>query len=109
MPFILGLEENEEQAIINESQARKKIVLCNITFLLVTFVCALLNYVGQEHGIWICRYIRPLQGVPFILLVGTLSYSKDKLKKWTNRPGFNNVRERKLSFLSVLIFISYCF
>ena len=90
-------------------KSRKNLILCNITFLLVTIVCTLLNYVGQVHGIWICRHIRPLQGVPYILIAGTLSYSKNKLKNWTNKPEFNNVRERKLSFLSVLIFISYFF
>ena len=99
MPYILGLEHIEEQAIINERKARKKLNTCNIAFLLVTIVCVILNYVGQEHEVWICQQIRPLQGVPYVLLALTLSYSKARLKIWIRKPGFSYVRERKLSFL----------
>ena len=60
MPYILGLEHNEEKAIINEKRTRRKLVVYNITFWLVTIVCVLLNYAGQVHGIWICRQVRLL-------------------------------------------------
>ena len=107
MPYILGLVDNEEKALMDERKARRNLKVCNFSFILFVTLCIGLNFLGQMDGLWICRRIRPLQGVPYILLAGILSFSMCRVSSFTRHPVLRRFNNRKLVYLSVLIFISY--
>ena len=60
MPYILGLVDDEERALMDERKARCKLKACNFGFVLFAVLCIGLNFWGQMEGLWICRRIRPL-------------------------------------------------
>ena len=109
MPHILGLDENEERAVRNERIARRNLMICNFTFVFFSIACILANYVGQINNVWICRRIRPLQGIPYFLLAGVLIFSMCKVKSWLKRSPVQLSLNIKMFWLFILIFISYVF
>ena len=46
MPYILGLDENEERAVRNEAKARRNLTICNYTFVIFSIACIVVNYLG---------------------------------------------------------------
>ena len=109
MPYILGLDENEERAVRNERKARRNLMICNLTFVIFSIVCISVNYLGQLNNVWICQRIRPLQGIPYFLLAGVLIYSMCKVKSWLKQSPMQLYLNTKLIRLFMLVFVSYIF
>ena len=47
MPYILGLVDDEEKALMDERKARCKLKACNFGFVLFAVLCIGLNFWGQ--------------------------------------------------------------
>ena len=107
MPYILGLDEIEERAVRKEAQARRTLTCINYAFVLFVFVCIGVNYLGQIGNVWLCRHIRPLQGLPYLVLAGILIYSMCKVKALAKCVSDQLYPRRMLLLLHAFMFISY--
>ena len=110
MPYILGLDELEERAERKEAQARQILKACNYAFVFFSTACIVLNYLGQIKNVWICKRIRPLQGLPYLILAGVLIYSMLKVKTLLQTVSQGKLyTKRKIFWLHALMLISYVF